>query len=105
VTGRLAGAALLVLAFVPAPAARAADALGLKVFKEVAQPSCSVCHTLRAAGATGNVGPSLDDLKPDRDQVLSAVRTGVGVMPSFAETLTAEQIEAVAKFVAEAAGK
>jgi len=105
VIGRLAGAALLVLVIVPAPAARAADALGLKVFKELAQPSCSVCHTLRAAGATGTVGPSLDDLKPDRDQVLSAVRTGVGVMPSFAETLTAAQIEAVAKFVAESAGK
>jgi cytochrome c6 len=105
VIGRLAGATILVLAFVPAPAARASDALGLKVFKELAQPSCSVCHTLQAAGAAGTVGPSLDDLKPDRDQVLSAVRTGVGVMPSFAETLTAEQIEAVAKFVAESAGK
>jgi cytochrome c6 len=105
VIGRLAGALFLLLISAGAPAARAADALGQKVFKEIAQPSCALCHTLEAAGATGEVGPSLDELQPDREQVLRAVTTGVGVMPSFREALTQEQIEAVARFVAESVRK
>lgn len=87
------------------PLAAQGDELGRKVFTQLAQPSCTVCHTLKAAGATGTVGPSLDELKPDLDQVLSAVRTGVGVMPAFNDKLTVEQIEAVARFVSGAAGK
>jgi mono/diheme cytochrome c family protein len=105
VSRRLAGAAFLVLLLASAPAARAADALGLKVFTQIAQPPCMACHTLKAAGASGTVGPSLDELKPDRDQVLNAVRTGVGIMPPFDDKLTAEQIDAVARFVAQAAGQ
>lgn len=104
-TGRLAGAAYLLLAPALGPAALAADPLGHKVFTEIAQPPCRACHTLKAAGADGTVGPSLDELQPDRDQVLNAVTTGVGIMPAFRDSLTAEQIEAVARFVSEAAGK
>jgi mono/diheme cytochrome c family protein len=33
---------------------------GAAVFKE---NQCAVCHTLQAAGATGNVGPDLDKLQ------------------------------------------
>lgn len=87
------------------PLAAQGEELGRKVFTQVAQPSCTLCHTLKAAGASGTVGPSLDELKPDLDQVLSAVRTGVGVMPGFEDKLTAEQIEAVARFVSGSAGK
>jgi mono/diheme cytochrome c family protein len=36
--------------------------------------------------------------------VLEAVRKGLGVMPPFADKLSPEQIEAVAAFVAKAAG-
>jgi mono/diheme cytochrome c family protein len=36
---------------------------------------------------------------------LQAVRKGLGVMPPFADRLTAEQIEAVASFVSRAAGR
>jgi mono/diheme cytochrome c family protein len=81
--------------------------LGRKVFTELAQPSCSVCHTLQAAGATGQVGPALDELKPDAQQVALAVRNGIGVMPAYEGKLSAEQIEAVAQYVARAtrAGK
>ncbi len=104
-SGRLAGALFLPLSLASAPAALAADALGQKVFTQIAQPSCALCHTLQAAGATGEVGPSLDELQPDQDQVLRAVTTGVGVMPSFRETLTKEQIEAVARFVAQSVRK
>jgi mono/diheme cytochrome c family protein len=81
------------------------EELGRKVFTEIAQPPCMACHTLKAAGATGNVGPSLDELQPDLEQALAAVRQGVGIMPSFDGKLTAEQIEAVARYVAKVAGK
>jgi cytochrome c6 len=100
VTAARAAALALVLSF-PAHG----DELGRKVFTELAQPSCKLCHTLRAAGAEGAVGPSLDELRPSREQVLVAVRGGVGVMPPFGDKLTPEQIDAVARYVVEAAGK
>jgi mono/diheme cytochrome c family protein len=93
------GAGLACLLAAPVGAA-AADELGRKVFTEIAQPSCALCHALQAAGAAGTIGPSLDELKPDKARVLEAVRKGVGVMPPFAGKLTPEQIEAVADFVA-----
>lgn len=92
------------LAFALAGAAQGEE-LGRKVFLQIAQPPCMACHALKAAGAGGTVGPSLDELKPDRDQVLQAVKGGVGIMPAFEGRLTAEQIEAVARFVADNAGK
>ena len=91
------------LAFLLAsPGGICADDLGRKVFTEIAQPSCALCHTLQAAGAQGTVGPSLDELKPDKARVLEAVRKGLGVMPPFADKLTQQQIEAVAEYVAKA---
>lgn len=86
------------------PLAAQGDELGRKVFSELAQPPCQLCHTLRAAGAEATIGPSLDELKPDLDKVLRAVRNGAGVMPPFRDKLTPEQIEAVSRFVAESAG-
>lgn len=97
-------AAALALAFVAACSARADD-LGRKVFTEIAQPSCKLCHRLEAAGATGTLGPSLDELQPDKARALEAIRKGVGVMPPFADKLTPEQIEAVADYVAKVAGR
>ena len=93
------------LAFGLAGAAQGEDGLGRKVFNQLAQPPCQLCHTLKAAGAEGKVGPSLDELQPNLDQVLAAVRTGSGVMPPFVDKLTPEQIEAVSRFVADTAGK
>jgi mono/diheme cytochrome c family protein len=99
-------AALLVAGLALAlPLAAQGDELGRKVFMELAQPPCQLCHTLKAAGAEGTIGPSLDELKPDLDKALQAVRNGVGVMPPFRDKLTAEQIEAVARYVSEVAGK
>lgn len=62
-----------------------------------------MCHSLKAAGATGEVGPSLDELKPDEDRVRQAVKDGVGSMPPFGDSLSEEQISAVAKYVAKSA--
>jgi cytochrome c6 len=51
------------------------------------------------------VGPSLDELKPDKAKVLEAVRKGIGVMPPYADKLTREQIDAVSAYVAKVAGE
>ena len=63
---------------------------------------CAQCHTLSAVKATGQVGPNLDLLKPDAITVAHQVRVGGNGMPSFAKTLTRQQIQQVADFVAAA---
>ena len=97
------GAAWLCAFAALAPAAQAED--GRAVFTELAQPSCTICHTLKAAGAEGTVGPSLDELKPDKERAAKAILNGVGAMPPYRDKLSPAQIEAVADFVARAAGK
>ncbi|WP_166267005.1 c-type cytochrome [Marinobacter caseinilyticus] len=74
-------------------------ATGKKVFQEQAQPSCTICHTLEDAGAAGEIGPNLDQLQPTADQVVSAVRGGVGVMPAFGDSLSEQQIQALAHYI------
>lgn len=69
-----------------------------------AQAGCGSCHTLAAAGAAGTVGPNLDQLAPTKEAVATIVTSGRAAMPSFADQLDAEEIEAVAEYVAESAG-
>ena len=71
--------------------------LGLKVYNDKAQ--CGVCHSLKAAGSDGQIGPNLDMLKPQIEQIISAVTNGIGVMPPWGEILTKEEIESVAYYV------
>ena len=73
--------------------------------KSIFTANCASCHTLKAAGATGTVGPNLDQLKPSLPIVQHQVEVGGGVMPAFKGTLTQKQIDTVAKFVADSAGK
>ena len=47
-----------------------------------ASAGCSGCHTLADAGASGTVGPSLDERKPPSDLVVTRVTNGKGAMPS-----------------------
>lgn len=75
-------------------------AAGEAVFKD----NCATCHTLSAAGASGTVGPNLDDLKPDAETVKSQVENGGGAMPAFKSQLTEEQIADVSAYVSENAG-
>ncbi len=70
-----------------------------------ASAGCSGCHTLAAAGASGTVGPNLDEAKPSKELAIDRVTNGRGGMPSFKGQLSDAQIEAVATFVAENAGK
>jgi mono/diheme cytochrome c family protein len=65
---------------------------------------CAGCHTLAAAGATGTVGPNLDEAKPSMALAVDRVTNGKGVMPAFKGQLSEAQIQAVAKFVSENAG-
>jgi sulfite dehydrogenase len=82
----------------------AADlAEGKLLFTQKAVPACAVCHTLADAGADGAVGPVLDELKPDAARVAKAVKYGLGQMPAYT-TLSDEQIQAVARYVAKASG-
>jgi cbb3-type cytochrome c oxidase subunit III len=73
--------------------------------KKIFESQCASCHTLKAANATGTIGPNLDQLKPSQSVVQHQVEVGGGVMPAFKGKLTDEQITAVAKFVADNAGK
>lgn len=78
-------------------------ALGKLIFSERAEPQCALCHTLADAEAVGDVGPNLDELKPDADRVMTALINGIGPMAPN-EILTAEEIEAVALYVSTVAG-
>jgi len=69
---------------------------GKQVF---ASAGCGGCHTLRAAGSNGNVGPNLDQSNPDLELIVQRVRKGGGGMPPFEDNLSAEQIRDVAAFV------
>ncbi len=66
--------------------------------------SCASCHTLAAAGASGAVGPNLDERKPDAARVSAIVTSGGGSMPSFSGQLSEAEIAAVAEYVAASAG-
>jgi len=70
-----------------------------------ASAGCGGCHTLAAAGASGNVGPNFDTVKPAAALVLARVTNGKGAMPSFKGRLTAQQIADVAAYVSQSAGK
>ena len=66
--------------------------------------NCANCHTLKAAGANGQVGPNLDELRPGADLVRTQTENGGGAMPAFKGRLAPEQIQAIADYVAENAG-
>jgi mono/diheme cytochrome c family protein len=68
--------------------------------------SCGTCHTLKDAGTSGQVGPVLDQIKPDKKRVLAAIKnggTGTGTMP--ANLVSGKEARAVAEYVSSVAGK
>lgn len=79
-------------------------AFGKKLYTETAVPACAICHALADAGSTGDVGPSLDDIKPSALRVLNALRNGIGQMPSFASLLSESEMQAIALYVSKASG-
>ncbi|HXF32901.1 MAG TPA: cytochrome c [Solirubrobacterales bacterium] len=75
--------------------------------KTVFTTTCGSCHTLSAAGTSGEVGPDLDELEPDLATVEHQVVNGGGGMPAFGKegTLDAKEIKAVATYVSSVAGQ
>ena len=69
-----------------------------------AEAGCGTCHTLAAANASGTIGPNLDEAQPDQELVVDRVTNGAGAMPSFSDSLSEDQIAAVAAYVASSAG-
>ena len=86
-----------------APPGGGASAAGSTDGKTIFSTNCASCHTLAAAGASGTVGPNLDDLKPSLARTKQQVIHGGGSMPAFKGQLSDKQIDAVAKFVADSA--
>jgi mono/diheme cytochrome c family protein len=62
---------------------------------------CANCHALEAAGATGAVGPNLDDAQPSQESVVEQVTNGGGGMPAFGDQLSEQEILDVAAYVVE----
>jgi cytochrome c6 len=101
------GAALATVASAPVGAAdddAALLALGKTLFTVGAVPPCAICHALKDAATTGDVGPALDDLQPDAARVVAALKNGVGAMPSYRSSLSDEQMRALARYVSKASG-
>ena len=74
--------------------------------KELFIANCKSCHTLAAVQAHGVTGPNLDELAPERQRVLNAIKrggTGDGRMP--AGLLQREDAQAAAAYVASVAGR
>jgi len=74
---------------------------GKQVFETA---GCKGCHTLKDAGATGTVGPNLDQAQPALSKVVTQVLNGGGAMPPFKGQLSDKQIADVAAYVVKATG-
>jgi len=101
--------AIDVAAFVAATAGREGFVVAQAVTgtngKQIFITKCGGCHTLKDAGTTGTQGPNLGLLKPSFAVAKNQVIHGGGIMPAFKGVLTDAQINAVAKYVADHAGK
>jgi cytochrome c6 len=95
----VAGAA----SFLAYPADDDDAAEGRRLFTKGAVPPCAICHTLKHAGATGEIGPSLDELKPDAQRVEKAIRAGTGQMPAYT-TLSDKDVQSLSRYVARHSG-
>jgi cytochrome c oxidase subunit 2 len=99
----------------------AASAGGAGAGKAVFEANgCSACHTLKAAGATGKIGPDLDNLVADaaragqpldtfiRESIVNPdayVEKGYakGIMPKTFSSLPKAQLDALVQFLAQSA--
>ena len=69
------------------------------------QGMCSTCHTLADADSKGQIGPNLNDIRPDKMRVVNIVTNGIGVMPAYEDQLSTEEIDAVAHYVSISASQ
>ena len=75
--------------------------------RELFHQFCSLCHTLKAANAVAQVGPSLAMLRPTKERVLDAIENGRarGNGAMAADLVGGQDAQDVADFVALAVGK
>jgi cytochrome c6 len=66
--------------------------------------SCASCHTFAAAAASGTIGPNLDQSQIALDAAIKQIIEGGGGMPPFGDTLSEQQIRAVARYIVENRG-
>ncbi len=88
----------------PEPFSAAAQR-GRVVFLETSSPHCGFCHRLGDANVTGALGPDLDVLRAPRERIIQSVTHGIQLMPPQKSVLTPGQIQDVAAYVHEAAGR
>ena len=77
--------------------------LGKTIFLE--QGNCATCHTLADAKSNGEIGPNLNQIKPDISRVIMSVTNGIGVMPPYEGVLSTKEIESVAHYVSISAAE
>jgi serine/threonine-protein kinase len=77
--------------------AKPAKASGATVFSDA---GCGGCHTFKAAGSSGAVGPNLDEIGLDAAAIEAVVTSGKGSMPAFGSRLSSAEVAAVASYVA-----
>jgi cytochrome c oxidase subunit 2 len=93
----------------PTPATETAAADGAAVFEE---QGCGSCHTLAAAGSTGETGPDLDGALADRDpgyieesivDPAAVVAEGYppNIMPNTYDDLPPEELDGLVQYLAE----
>jgi mono/diheme cytochrome c family protein len=81
----------------------AAEQHGRELFGE----RCANCHTLKAANAVAEIGPNLDQLRPNKALVLNALENGRarGNGQMAKDLYTGQDAQDVAAFVAKAVGQ
>ena len=77
--------------------------LGKTIFLE--QGNCAACHVLSDAKSNGEIGPNLNQIKPDITRVIRVVTNGIGVMPPYEGVLSTQEIKAVAHYVSISAAE
>jgi mono/diheme cytochrome c family protein len=94
----------------------AAESPGAEVFSSVAQPPCSNCHTLAAAGATQTLGPNLDETLQGKDRAFiresildpdAEVAQGFpdNLMPEdYGQKLSDQELDELVTFLVESTG-
>src|SRR3954447_26943945 len=92
--GRRAAAAAVALALVAALIAPSALAHRTAAPKLIGNPkagkaafltTCSACHTLKAAGALGQIGPNLDKVSLPEATIIKAITNGGGTVMTKAQ--------------------
>ena len=72
---------------------------GKQIF--LGEGNCASCHSLKDSGSNGNIGPNLDEIKPDIARIIHSVTNGIGVMPAYEGILSTEDIKAVGIYISE----